>query len=338
VPLEVYVCGPGFGETVVLMWQEGGTRCAALVDCFAGPRGQFLISWLQELGVDHLSFVVASHPHVDHIFNMYHVLARYQGEIGRFWWWGGMGEIDTITYFRKLAGKFPENSNHLSARAKAIEQLLIERARQLTQYGKPPQEIMGEVMAVYPLPAMAGSALRALSLSPWADQRLNYMRIVAEGIKPHGVIEDTHREMNLISSALLVTYGSAQVVLGGDVEQSNWKDLRNSGRCPALSPCVVKVSHHGSSTGRIDEMWSEGGFFGRQDRAPVAVLTPWRGTLPEKSVIDEIRGAGCKVCVTGQPIGSGRTRPLKSFVHLQVQENGLADVVEHSANVAIYDP
>jgi hypothetical protein len=247
-----------------------------------------------------------------------------------------MSDLDNITYFQKIAADFPKSKNPLRARAKAVELLLIERSRQFRIYGKPVLEVVGERGHLHPIPQSASADLSVSALSPWGDERLRFNRLVRDGIGKNGALSDTHREVNCISSALLVSYGQAQIVLGGDVEQTNWACLLDSGLCPSFAPCVVKVSHHGSSTGKVQGMWSQAGFFGGRGKKPVAVITPWRGELPEMEVIREIQNSGFMVYVTGRNIPSSKVRPLKSFVRIQVEQNGDAQVLEYSTNVEIY--
>ena len=140
---------------------------------------------------------------------------------------------------------------------------------------------------------------------------------VALSVERAGLIAYEHRHANHVSIALLVQYGEAQVILGGDMEDLNWKELVAQTNRPSFKPCVVKVSHHGSANGRIDAMWPNGGGFidGRPTSA-IAVVTPWcigGNSLPEEAILNEIRLAGYSTYVTGHSERKGRrTRDWES--------------------------
>ena len=118
------------------------------------------------------------------------------------------------------------------------------------------------------------------------------------------------------------------------MERGNWNELRSSDECPDFRPSVVKVSHHGSSTGRIDGMWGPEGFLGRH--APIAVITPWYARLPEQTVIDEILSGGSQVYITGRQ-HRFRTEDRLSHVHVRVHTDGRAEIVSKSPSVVRYE-
>ena len=75
-----------------------------------------------------------------------------------------------------------------------------------------------------------------------------------------------------------------------------------------LSPCFVKVSHHGSRTAVINGMWQPGrGFMEAlqpSGRAyPKCVITPWQQAgrkLPDQTVTTAITASGCHLWETGR--------------------------------------
>src|SRR5262249_40206877 len=82
---------------------------------------------------------------------------------------------------------------------------------------------------------------------------------------------------NRASPAILLEYGKTKILLGGDMEAEAWNSalcaLGKSGRPASSLPChLLKVSHHGSTTGLPDELCRALQAGGR----PVAVLTPFK--------------------------------------------------------------
>jgi len=105
-------------------------------------------------------------------------------------------------------------------------------------------------------------SLRVRAVGPWLDAANKFERHVTNSIQRGGRIAYQHRDANQVSSAVLIEYGEAQIVLGGDMEDINWHALTAQSERPSFQPSLVKVSHHASTNGRIDGMWPRtGGFF-----------------------------------------------------------------------------
>lgn len=335
--MDIYISGPGFGESIILIWEEAGIKKAAIIDCYApGPHGTLFIKWIkEELNIDHLAFIVATHPHTDHITNMHKLMQAYHGKMDWFWWWGGLSESQYIFYFKKLARTLKSEIEDLNLRANTVAEILLERKRQFDQCQKPLKDEASQICRIY---SDQSGMLNVKSISPWPDQLTRFTEKVMDGVTAGNVVSDTFSEINRSCIALVIEYGRSQIVLCSDMEKGNWDELRNSKMCPSFMPCVVKVSHHGSRTGKVPGMWSTDGFFVNKKYPTIAVVTPWRGRLPEQKVINEICRAGCKVYITGQPcLGRhGNIRPWNSYIHLQVDRHGKAAVIDHSLNVVAF--
>lgn len=332
--LDIYIIGPGYGEAIILRWEdEAGNPHAALIDCYAPGNGEALLEFLEERFIEHLDFVVVTHPHLDHIHNLDKVLKAYAGRIDRFWWWPGLDEKTSIHYFDLLARELGSQNRELGLKGKAIRGMLKERHLQFKKHARPESSKASCLDTIYPVGNQNDAQLKVDSFSPWESETLKFVSNVTQSIAKGNVVNDNHRESNRVSLGLLVTYGEAQIVLGGDVEEANWKALRKSKDCPQFQPCVVKVPHHGSSTGRIDGMW-ENGFFGCQSKNIIAVVTPWNNKLPDDMILEEIANSGARVYVTGQ---SERSEyQYASYVHIQVHESGYAEVNDKADNVQEY--
>jgi hypothetical protein len=77
---------------------------------------------------------------------------------------------------------------------------------------------------------------------------------------------------NLISGGLLIEYGQARILLGGDIEVEAWKEtLRDPLFKDRMHSQLVKVSHHGSETGYCPGLWEHLS----PERQTIAVLTPF---------------------------------------------------------------
>lgn len=330
--LDVHICGPGFGEMILLRWEENGSPRAALVDIYSpSPDVDPLMDWLETQGVRHLSFVAITHPHLDHINNAGAVLRRFAGRIDHVWFWPGLNQAAYAMYFNKLACRFPQSPNHLQKRARAVSDFFGECKRQFfdQQLGRPILQPLQRLTRIYPA-AGPTQQIEVNCISPWDAPSMRFINLVAAGIAPGGVVTDTHREANLVSAGFVIAYGASTVLLGGDMEHENWAEWINSGGCSNIAPCLVKVSHHGSPTACVNGMWQAGGFFGRS--RPVAVITPWNRTLPVQGVLDEIVASGAETYVTGQQ----RPRMYDNLSRVQIRvygDNRPAAVVFKSQSV-----
>jgi beta-lactamase superfamily II metal-dependent hydrolase len=330
MPLDLYIHGPGFGEMILMRWKEGNKTRAAMVDvyCPTSKLERFLW-WLKLKHIHRLAFMAITHPHLDHLLNADDILRAYKKRVDRLWVWPGPNQAAYIPYFNRQAATF--RRRELKRRAKAISLLYEEQNRQFNQehLGKPELTPFQQPNNIYPL-GQSASQMEVACISPWDKPTTDFLKIITDGIDPKkGTITDTHRECNLVSGGFIIRYGQAQVLLGGDMETENWDALRAADQPPALNPCVVKVSHHGSSTGCPPDMWGENGFLGRHK--PLTVITPWKKKLPERSVIDKIRASGCPVYLTGAlkpSVDDGFPH-----IHLRVYQNSTVRVIHRSPSI-----
>ena len=341
--LDVIVNGPGFGESIILRWQHGGEIRGALVDCYAPHSGRVINDWLDELEIGRLEFVVASHPHLDHIYNTHYILRHFDGRIGRLCWWGGLSHGSYVAYYKRMASLGV--SHLITQTAEQVQSLFDEYREQWNRHRTTAIDDGLGIRPIYPTALQPEDFLDVESLSPWEEPLRVFSHMVSQGLFSEPIIPCDYSKANLISLGLMVRYGDAALVLGADVTEPNWQDyrdaVRDAGGIP--TPCLIKVSHHGSQTGRIDGIWAENGFLGfgtcPESGPKVAVITPWHGKLPEVAVIDEIRRAGYIVYVTGQSSGSKRgKKPCRSYVHSRIDLQGSVTVVATSTNVACYSP
>ncbi|MGA3284041.1 MAG: hypothetical protein ABSD57_06250 [Verrucomicrobiota bacterium] len=330
--LEVHVYGSGFGETIFLRWPraEGGWR-GALVDAHSPQEGRWLVDKLRVLQLAELEFVVATHPHLDHIFNLAAGLHLAGVRIGRGLYWPGLTPGYWMQFFGKLAA---QRGGDLPQTASMIRQLFNFLSMRTKQHDMPAHDIGGsEEMEAVLESDVNGEHLRFRPIGPWLPEMNKLVQNVSGSIASDGRIDYEHRDANSVSIALLIEYGNAQVVLGSDMEIGNWDCLRAAKNHPFFRPSVVKVSHHGSSNGRTNTMWpANKGFFDGMGAKPIAIVTPWRQggrSLPDESVLKEIRRAGFTVYVTGHG-ATPRYRDPDSHVSIRVTPDGAMEVFEQS--------
>lgn len=285
--LGVHVFNSGIGESIVL--ELPGNKWG-VVDCYTHSltdhSANSALQFLRERNVARLEFVALTHPHADHFRGIGQLLECF--EVVEFWRFGAFtpaqlaerlaehmlseatclkpGEIENADCFTSLLGQV----EHLH-RAKRIKQLRF---------------LVGE-QSLYPLPREQAGILEIRSFAPTGNMVNKYQnRIVScfdgDHFARHRAKNPRH---NQVSAALHLRYGETVVLLCGDVEKAGWKDALQNFGPQALDSDVVKVSHHGSSTGYIKSLWAS---FSRTGK-PVAVVTPYElHNLPHSDALRHI--------------------------------------------------
>lgn len=307
--LRVWIGGPRFGESIVISWSDAeGRTVAAVIDSHAQ-----LAEWrLKDLGFPAVRFVAATHPHYDHIENLAEVMIGERPD--KVHWWGD----DSVTH-EKLCHRLIDKLVHPDSTAANHCRAFFSAAK-LSGHARLAMTEPGDLM--YDTTDQTGTKLSIWALGPWPESRHAYLKSF-HGQFPGTGVKRASVAANRTSLGLLVTYGDAQAVLGGDMEKPNWEALKQgwgivqqrataNGRPvpPDIAPALVKVSHHGSNTGHTEGMWPEGqGWFGNGAK-PWCVVTPWcfpaagenvSRTLPDKDTLNMLHASGCKVMLTGTP-------------------------------------
>lgn len=323
--LDIHVFGPGFGETIILTWTGAdGKRCGAVIDACSPGEGDWLASRLRELQVSEVTFAMATHPHLDHVRGLASGLRRAGLPILRGGYWPPIVPGFWIEYFDRLAA---QDGGILASTAKAVRDWFELLGSLSCENGVPVGSLDGSPFkAAFPAISGRDAEILVFRLSPWLEAMGNYGRRVMATVKESGPILYSHGEVNLVSHGLLLRYGQAEIVLGGDVEKENWDLLFGKKPGNPIRPSFVKVSHHGSQTGANCDLWPAGaGFSGTRVEGAIAVVTPWRlGARrlpdPDGSMLDRIRAAGFHVCQTGY--SPRRGRHLDSHVSARVEADG----------------
>jgi hypothetical protein len=360
MPLDLWIYGPGYGETIFMAWDDpakAGNKRAAVVDHYGGPsetHSPIITKW-KELGEPPLAFVAATHPHFDHLRNFHLALedfARKEEDgaaphLEKIFWWGGFDDALAESYYQAIVQRSPARARELTSAASMASRFLSHARTRAGHDGSGFGSKLLSLEARNPVERHGCGGVTVTAMGPWARPKKmfvaafkNQFREIDKEAELQTVVEPDRVRANRISLGLLVEYGAAQIVLGGDMEEENWRLWRKANKQP-LRPCVVKVSHHGSSTGTISGMWDGRGFFdshnGETDTKamPICVVTPWRRgahlrQLPDNSVLQKIETAGCRLVVTGTPANSrgldAGNLYCDSYVHIRVEDSGWATV------------
>jgi beta-lactamase superfamily II metal-dependent hydrolase len=286
--LTIHVINAGIGESIVIELPNGAW---GVVDCYAPSvkdrASNATIAFLDARSVSALEFVCITHPHDDHYRGLYQLLERFP--VRYFWRFGAFSGRDLrqifLGYFKKTAASGinyqAESADELAkAFALVYQQLKEGRIEQVFD--------LSDVKPVYPVPIGSDPKFEIISIAPSTEAIRSYEEDLAKCFDPNGTIVDwlPRQRHNDVSVALLIRYGKARVILGGDVESNGWKQAQTTLRSQDFKAHGVKVSHHGSTTGYSDDLWAWFSLGGK----PVAVVTPFRRFgLPKREALQHIR-------------------------------------------------
>jgi len=295
--LEMHVFGAAQGESVVLRLPHGGW---GVVDCYASTLGDAVdnatLRFLLERGVNELEFLCLTHPHDDHFRGMSQLLERLH--VRCFWRPSAMSG-QRLKWILQLALVDAKRSGHARTLEDADE---LER-----------------IFTRYPVPVDPQARFQIWAIAPSGRQADGYEEGLRRCFDENDRLKDRlpYARHNEISLALLVVFGKTRVILGGDVEESNWLDTLNEFGRPGLSCVGVKVSHHGSTNGYCPGLWEAFA----ADRKPVTILTPFqRHRLPRREALEHIGEFAAEiltpclsaVCPKELPIPLSPKAPVKS--------------------------
>jgi beta-lactamase superfamily II metal-dependent hydrolase len=232
--------GPGFGESIAIRVPPAGWM---IVDSFgrqAGPAAEQLTpaATLLDAEESNAQCLVLTHPHRDHSVGFDLLVRRYGPQM--------IGCVD-----RGLAMRVPnaEAENRVTAAKAAWAAIDFAWRNGVGRLDLNAGETMplgsGTLTVLHPNPGLVRDALERD-----ADGR--------------------HVDENDLSSALLVEWGQAKLVLGADLTRKGWDTVAASFGDLA-SHHGFKVAHHGSGKAHHDCVLAVG------DSQRWWVMTPWKG-------------------------------------------------------------
>lgn len=316
--LSIAVFGPGEGEAIVVRLPDGAV---GVVDGCREPerdhpkgRGDPVRELLEKLAAlapepekFRLEFVCLTHPHADHYRGLGRLLEAFLGKVSRIWtvthvqphfaealikWTdvitrGKARDDEVRAGLIRVLARFDEAKSHS---AKGLRHL-SSHTRLLRR------EILGRILRIHACGPASG------------DLDTAQKQLVASLTAVSGKKSSRTHDPNLTSGALLVRWGDAGVLLGGDLllgrgQNSGWRLARSQIRGKVQ---VVNVAHHASREAHDAVLWKK--------MAPdLAIVTPFKGGVgsnpPRPAQINLLAGTAV-VAITSPPDwGADPVRPL----------------------------
>ena len=271
--LRIYLFGATQGESIAIQLPNGKW---GVVDCFASsltsPATNPVHALLKASRVEEIEFLCLTHPHVDHFNGMSHLLRDFS--VKQFWTFCGLDPTDfrlLCTYFQAEAEQAARSALKLSAAELAsIFDLVLESGIQ--------RQVVVSRRDIYPVPSDDDVRIEIRGIAPTDERAQSYKQsMLTSLVKKRGTVQALpNAAHNTISIALRIRYGKSTVLLGGDVEEEGWKTVLREHRPQELESHFVKISHHGSTTGYCNGLWSVLSAQGTNQTSLVAARPPYK--------------------------------------------------------------
>lgn len=333
--MEIAIFGAAYGEATIVSFDSKEGRKHGVIDCFFfGGRSRFnpVVRYLKRnLDAERLAFVIATHPHEDHIRGLAEVVEAFPGAVDFFAWWGGIAPHFQIAYLKRLENQKKAVGKEMSVRSRSVKGLFDAFVEKQPHLSKWHESTDGKPCPIYQTEGSHG-LFTIQPLSPWLPEQAKFMKKVMDGVYSDGSIGELDTFPNKTCLGLLITYKDARIILGGDVERGNWAWAFKDSIVDCLDGVhLVKIPHHGSPTGTHKDMWCGlRRFVGSNPQSIVAVTTRFekgKSILPDNNTLKTIAQAGCDVwIVAGKDIAGTTSRRLRSIGKTHNQSRFCAEI------------
>ena len=272
--IEVTLLGPGYGESVVVHLGNGEWLIVdSCIDTTHPERPVAPLHYLRKLGVNAeqaVKLIVASHWDDDHVQGMAEIVEKCPN--AEF--------VCSKVFAQRDFARFVEAMSCNSVMADGANVENIRRVlHYLNKHKKPiKQPIPGRILRSQPA---------VMCWSPSDFDSDEFLAVVAN-MHPkatESIRKPVSTSSNLTSVVLTIKWDSCSVLLGADMEKSKdsrrgWaavtKEANAFSNSPIYSPSdLVKIPHHGSSSGEDSRMWTS-----MLAEKPISILAPFgRGDL-----------------------------------------------------------
>ena len=241
------------------------------------PWSNPTLRFLESRKVTRLKFLCLTHPHADHYRGMSHLLERFDPEC--VWLFTAATPRELYSKLANLLKVNAASNDYVGDETEDVDELVrifnwvranfknAERMPRLVVKRLELEMPLLELNTDPPLriTAIGASGGRATlyedTLQACFNAKLNSLAEIQPKVNH-----------NIISGGLLIEYGQARVILGGDIETDAWEEnLRFLSPKERMHSQLVKVSHHGSTTGYCDRLWEQLS----PHKTAIAVLTPF---------------------------------------------------------------
>lgn len=280
--LTIYMLGPGFGESMVLVLPNGEV---VVMDCCSDGGSCLTLCLLQHLQKASVELLIVSHPDLDHVQGLDKLLKGVA--VKRAWLYPHLHLLRDIL---RRWGSQQTSMLALNDAWDELDKLRDEDVASTVMYGHMEWSAScgATVSVIAPVEAdLLASERRLRKIVEWSSGTPQLAGTMIKRLLAAAPLGD---RPNLVSIAVSVSSMGRRVLLGGDVEAPSaphrgWngilKVLKRDGRLHLIQQVdVVKVPHHGSRGSVSLDAWQfHQGHPAR--RVPLAIITPFsKGRSP----------------------------------------------------------
>jgi len=315
--LSLVVFGPGRGEAMVVVLPDGrvgvvdGCREPSSPGTGRGDPVREFLSALEQRARPpgspfQLAFVCLTHPHDDHYAGLGRLLEAYRGRVGAVWSVPKVGDRYTealrsyVEATRAGRNPFPDD-----VKVRGLERILVELV-EAPRHGASLRHVAQGKRLIQKL--VQSEMLEVSACGP-ADQDVEHAQLALVEKLEELIVDGEHArgfDPNATSGALLIRWGRAGMLLGGDLlcaqgRHRGWDEV-----CEDIHPPVqvIKVAHHASVEAHHEDLW-------RRLGAALAIVTPFKGAKgsmpPRPEQIDRL-ARDAVVAITSVPDWAQRAR------------------------------
>lgn len=328
--IEISVFGPGFGECIVI--HVGSNEWLIVDSCVdaSDPSDARPVAerYLRSIGVKletQVKLIVASHWHDDHVRGLGRLVELCRN--ARFSCANALVKQEFIEFIQCTGtGTTATQGAKVREFGQVFRNLRSDDGRPRTRYATG-----SKILNSWHSQELAhGCAVTVRSLSPSDREFELFLQRLGDDIPAPGKPKRSAASSapNLVSVVLHLEFGRTAVLLGADMEchRDNGRGwtavVDEASTCNATASSLFKVSHHGSTTGHDETMWST-----MLLPNPICIVTPFNRLpaskkLPTKGDVDRIRSLG-RLFVTGGIEGVGHSKGRDASVVRSLKENGI---------------
>ncbi len=300
--ITLTIFASNYGESILIKLPNGEY---GVVDCFARNYkeecGNHILDYFRELGgyPTKLKFICWTHPHEDHSRGLLKLIEKFRNRIDEFWCFMNVDPYDYLAYLRAVKKKLLNSNNEDLKKLVNLVHYKVDIMEKIKgtegKQGYVEDANIKEIELNNIL--LPGDNLNIYALSPHQTCRRKYQNKVRKTLI-NGV-DDSIRDFNelphnMISCALVISYGLSKILLGADTENDNWEVIYNkSPNNPGKYPMhLIKVPHHGSKGAYFDKYWD---IWTSHDpllnTKTISVVTPFvsgKNNLPDQVVVNKL--------------------------------------------------
>lgn len=304
--IEVTVFGPGYGESILIHIPSLGW---GIVDscCYTFKDINYVLplEYLRIFNVKKLCFAIISHPHADHYKGMLNILQEFKTNIEKICLYSGNGTRELKQYLSEKEGLLGDRQRDIRELGTLFKYINVLKEKGVKLFK------LSEMTNIVPdseiqLDNHRKFRVNIIALSPSGasvDKYENILKTIISKVLQNRdidlLVNFDDRNHNLISSAILLQIGNANIILGsdleiGDSEQEGWRGVCSL--WTTLSAHLLKVSHHGSENAHYDDAWRAHSSLSQ----PTSIVTSFNKTpkLPTENDISRIKRNSIKLGIT----------------------------------------